>query len=334
MAVNVVQCVNTFGDRIVAFVDGDKLRPLKEFHSVYDAAWSAAETGTNLETLIRDAISDKSLDYDEIYELKSDWKLLPPFDHPRNASNLLVTGTGLSHRKSADNRNAMHSKGNETISDSMKIYQWGIEGGQPAIGQFGTAPEWFWKGDGDMVRSHGETLVCPWYGEDGGEEAEIAGVYIVGPDGQPLRVGFAATNEFSDHVMESRNYLYLAPSKLRECSIGPELVIGGSFDTVEGEAAILRGEEVIWAQPLASGEPNMVHSLANLEHHHFKYPQHRRPGDAHIYFFGTPGFSYGSGIRLEDGDVMFVRFDGYGRPLLNVLRIDITAPALQQVRQL
>jgi hypothetical protein len=65
----------------------------------------------------------------------------------------------------------------------------------------------------------------------------------------------------------------------------------------------------------------MCHSLANLEHHHFKFEAHRRPGDVHVHFFGADAFSFGEGLRLENGDVMQVRWDGFGRPLRNPLRI-------------
>jgi hypothetical protein len=64
----------------------------------------------------------------------------------------------------------------------------------------------------------------------------------------------------------------------------------------------------------------MSHSVANLEHHHFKFEPHRRPGDVHIHFFGADAFSFGEGIRLEQGDVMQVHFEGYGRPLRNPLQ--------------
>ena len=64
----------------------------------------------------------------------------------------------------------------------------------------------------------------------------------------------------------------------------------------------------------------MSHSLANMEHHHFKFEGHRRPGDVHVHFFGADAFSFGEGVRLEDGDAMQVRFDGFGRPLRNVLK--------------
>ena len=163
----------------------------------------------------------------------------------------------------------------------------------------------------------------PSHGDDGGEEAEIAGCYVVGDDGAPHRVGLCQSNEFSDHVMEAKNYLYLAQSKLRACSLGPELVIGGDLShEIRGHASIERGGKAIWAGPLASGEPWMCHTLSNLEHHHFKHADHRRPGDAHVHFFGADLFSFKDRLRLEDGDVMVVAFDGFGRPLRNPIRID------------
>ena len=57
-------------------------------------------------------------------------------------------------------------------------------------------------------------------------------------NGQPIRIGFTTSNEFSDHVMEKKNYLYLAPSKLRNCSIGPELVIDQDFSHLKGTVSV------------------------------------------------------------------------------------------------
>jgi hypothetical protein len=73
----------------------------------------------------------------------------------------------------------------------------------------------------------------------------------------------------------------------------------------------------------------MCHSLANIEHHHFKFDAHRRPGDVHVHFYGASAFSFGAGVRLQDGDVMEVSFAGFGRPLRNPVRIETAAP--QQV---
>ena len=132
----------------------------------------------------------------------------------------------------------------------------------------------------------------------------------------------AAGNEFSDHKMERRNYLYLAPSKLRQCSIGPELIVDPHFDLVPGTVKIERAGEVIWSKEIGSGEEKMSHSLANMEHHHFKYPQHRRPGDVHIHFYGAGAFSFGAGVELQSGDVAEIAFEGYGRPLRNPVEVE------------
>jgi hypothetical protein len=263
--------------------------------------------------------------------------LLPPFDYPDELARCLVTGTGLTHKGSADNRQAMHvGEPGKAVgeTDSMKMYRLGCEGGRPAAGEIGAAPEWFYKGSGTILRAHGEPLEIPNFAGDGGDEAEIAGAYLIGPDGTPCRVGLVQGNEFSDHVLESTNYAYLAPSKLRTCALGPELVVGDDFADVPGRIRIERGGSVIWEAALASGEKAMCHSLANLEHHHFKYGQHCRPGDAHIHFFGADHFSFRDRVRLEDGDVMEVAFAGFGRPLRNPVRVDRSRPTAVMVRAL
>ena len=55
---------------------------------------------------------------------------------------------------------------------------------------------------------------------------------------------------------------------------------------------------------IETGEANMCHSLANMEHHHFKFEAHRQPGDVHVHFYGAHSLSFGEGIELEDGDWM------------------------------
>src|SRR5262249_17126561 len=145
-------------------------------------------------------------------------------------------------------------------------------------------------------RAHGEALEIPTYSEDGGEEAEVAGIYLIAENGQPYRVGFANGNEFSDHQFEKENYLNLAGSKLRTCGLGPELVIDPQFDEIPVHVQIERAGQPIWAKEFRSGEQAMCHSLQNIEHHHFKFEGHRRPGDVHIHFFGTAALSFGDGV--------------------------------------
>ena len=61
----------------------------------------------------------------------------------------------------------------------------------------------------------------------------------------------------------------------------------------------------------------MSHTIANLEYHHFKYPQFRQPGDVHVHFFGTATLSFADGVRLADGDIVEIAAPDFGRPLQN-----------------
>jgi hypothetical protein len=157
---------------------------------------------------------------------------------------------------------------------------------------------------------------------DGGEEPEIAGLYIIGKSGQPVRIGFALGNEFSDHMMERINYLYLAHSKLRSCSYGPEILTGDLPVSITGESKIIRDGAVIWQKEFLTGEANMSHNIANLEYHHFKYTLFRQPGDVHIHFFGTSALSFADNIRTADGDIFEIQAEPFGKPLCNIIRIE------------
>jgi hypothetical protein len=318
----------------VAFVEEPHLRLLTGFGSIYELAKQSAESGTSLLKLIQSRVTSERLDYDSIYDGKSEWKLLPPIDHPAEPARCLVSGTGLTHLGSAKNRQAMHSANEAELNDSIKIFRWGMERGKPAPGQIGVAPEWFYKGSGGILRRPNEPLDVPSYAEDGGEEAEIAGIYLIDPDGQPRRIGMAIGNEFSDHKFEKKNYLNLAGSKLRNCSLGPELLIDPDFKSVPGKVTIERANKVLWSQEILTGEDEMCHSLANIEHHHFKFEAHRRPGDLHVHYFGACSLSFGAGVHLADGDEMIVEFNGFGRALRNPLRVARDGATLVAVKSL
>jgi hypothetical protein len=311
--------------RRVAIVEEPQLRCLAEVTSLYELVQRSLSRGGRLSDQALELARGEVLDYNAIYAGASKWSLLAPIDVPGMPSRLTIAGTGLTHLGSAKDRQAMHLadavKADETVTDSMRMFQWGIEGGHPATDQIGIAPEWFYKGNGFALQAPFAPLTIPAYGEDGGEEAEVAGIYIIGSDGTPYRIGMVNGNEFSDHRFEKRNYLNLAGSKLRTCSLGPELVVGAQFHQVVGDVRIERGAETIWSKKVATGEENMCHSLANLEHHHFKFEGHRQPGDVHVHFFGAHSLSFGEGIALQDGDWMEVRYQGFGRALRNPVRI-------------
>ena len=302
------------GERRVGVVEGSTLREVKSARSVRELALAAIEAGVGLAQQVDSLGLGDSYDY---ATLLAELKILPPLDHP-DPAHMLISGTGLTHLGSASARDKMHQAGDDTVlTDTMRIFKWGVEGGKPAAGQAGVQPEWFYKGDGSIVVRPGAAFPVPPFADDAGEEPEIGGLYVIGPDSKPYRVGFAVGNEFSDHVMERKNYLYLAHSKLRSCSYGPELRVGELPQHLAGTSRILRNGEEIWRNEFLSGEANMCHSLENLEYHHFKYSQFLKPGDVHIHFFGTATLSFADGIRTQPGDVFEISQAEFGAPLIN-----------------
>ncbi len=259
---------------------------------VHDLALEAAGSGRRL----RDVIMAHGLaDAVDLGALLAAGKMLLPASHP-DPAHMHLTGTGLTHLGSAATRDSMHAAAAaQDATDSMKMFRMGLEDGKPADLP-GVQPEWFWKGTGAGAVAPGAPLVSPAFALDGGEEPEVAGIYVIGPDGTPARIGWALANEFSDHAMERINYLYLAHSKIRPCSFGPEILVGELPAHIEGTSRIRRDGAVIWEKPFLSGEANMSHSFANLEHHHFNYPLFRQPGDLHVHILGTATLSVSDGI--------------------------------------
>lgn len=249
-------------------------------------------------------------------------RLLSPIDHA-DPAHLLISGTGLTHLGSAEGRDKMHRAAveNPAPTDSMKMFMMGVEGGKPAAGETGVQPEWFYKGDGGILVAPGEPLAMPAFALDGGEEPEIAGIYLIDADGTPVRLGYALGNEFSDHVTERGNYLWLAHSKLRPAALGPELLLGDLPEDVRGTSRIVRDGQTLWEKPFLSGEANMSHSIANLEHHHFKYAGFRRAGDVHVHFFGTATLSFSDGVTTQPGDVFEVSAAPFTLPVRNPLAV-------------
>ncbi len=285
--------------------------------STYALAAEAAASRRALADLVMDRGRGEAVD---LPALAAEGRLALPVSHP-DPAHMHLTGTGLTHLGSAAARDAMHAKlaGDEVLTDSMKMFRMGLEGGRPAGDGIGAQPEWFYKGNGHVAVAPGQPLVAPAFAGDGGEEPELAGIYLIAEDGTPCRLGFALANEFSDHVTERVNYLWLAHSKLRAASFGPEIRLGACPEDVRGSSRIRRDGAVVWEKPFLSGEANMSHSLANLEHHHFKYRLFRQPGDLHVHMFGTATLSFADGLQTEPGDVFEIAAPDFGLPLVNPL---------------
>ena len=330
--------------RLLQFTDGARARvgrvevdgavsPLSRFDSTYQLARKAIAERKSLEQIVSGEAFDAPIAYAELLSSK---RLLPPLMHP-DPAHCLVAGTGLTHLGSAAARDSMHQKigkQDAELTDSMKMFKWGVEGGRPAGSTPGMQPEWFYKGSGLNVVACGHAFASPDFAEDHGEEPELVGCYVIDDDGKPHRLGFAIGNEFSDHVTERRNYLLLAHSKLRQCGVGPMLNIGAVPSHLEGTSRIRRGGQMLWQKPFLTGEGNMSHSFANLEYHHFKYKQHRVPGDVHLHFFGTATLSFVDDVKVKAGDEFEIDLPALGAPLTNPLAIEPGGLALNEVAAL
>ena len=311
MTLSLIQYRGADGLRgVAALRDGGAPHIVPGVETTLALARRAIAEGATLAALVDAAGEGETLDLGTV-------ELLAPIDHA-DPAHLLMTGTGLTHLGSAEGRDKMHRAISDAAqqTDSMKMFLMGVEGGKPESG-VGVQPEWFYKGDGSQIVAPGSPLPSPAFALDAGEEPEVAGVYLIAGDGMPVRLGYALANEFSDHVTERGNYLWLAHSKLRPAALGPELLLGDLPAHVEGTSRIVRDGETIWEKPFVSGEANMSHSLANLEHHHFKYDLFCRPGDVHVHFFGTATLSFSDEIKTQAGDVFEISAAPFVLPVRN-----------------
>ncbi|MEO2036824.1 MAG: AraD1 family protein [Planctomycetaceae bacterium] len=319
--------------RRVGIVDGDEVCDLTSVKPTWlrtvDAFVEAECSSRHLSDVLAEAARQpavEKLSYATLLQGEPGGTL--PFLHPpvdaADRHRVTITGTGLTHLGSMQSRDNMHTDDTEDqgeMTDSAKMFAMGLQGGTPPAGQRGTSPEWFYKGSGHNLRGHRWTLELPGFARDGGEEAELVGCYVIDSQGVPRRLGFALGNEWSDHATERINYLYLAPSKLRQCAVGPELMVDFDFQELKLSCQVIRNGHTIYESgELLTGEQHMCHSLTNCEDHHFKYPQHRIIGDVHLHFFGTSKLSFGErDWKYEDGDEIHI-VPGSGAALINTVR--------------
>lgn len=314
------QMLGSDGQVCVVARTGDEARVVNGAQSVLalanDAIANSQTLAERIDQLGLGAVADIEAAYAE-------GRMLAPITHP-DPAHLHLAGTGLTHLGSAQTRDKMHAqdKPETDLTDSMKMFRMGLDGGKPSAGKAGVQPEWFYKGNGHALVAPGAPIPSPCFALDAGEEPEIAGIYVIASDGTPTRIGFALANEFSDHVTERQNYLYLAHSKLRHAAVGPEIFVGALPRDIRGTSKIVRDGETLWEKPFLSGEDNMSHTIANLEHHHFKYGIFRTPGDVHVHMFGTATLSFADGISTRTGDVFEISAPDFGLALKNSVVLD------------
>ena len=123
------------GSRSVILAEDDTAHFLEGVGSVRELALRAIAAGDTLEAAARACGMGASVDI--AAELAAG-RLLAPIDH-EDPAHLLMTGTGLTHLGSAEGRDKMHkaAAAGENVTDSMRMFLEGLEGGKPSDGAVG-----------------------------------------------------------------------------------------------------------------------------------------------------------------------------------------------------
>ncbi len=316
------QVLDNHGKKFVCATDDDGIsRKLADTPGIRALALQAIEAHCSLPTLINDRMTDEIINLAAALE---DGRILCPIDHP-DPAHLIVGGSGLSHKAWVD-LEPDRGEDENAWPDHYKTLMLGLHGGKPAKGEWGAQPEWFLKGNGDVLVPPGGAVEHPFFGDGPGEEAELAGIYIIGPDKTPFCIGYTLGNEFSDEQMFFKNVYHLAQSKKRHVSLGPEVLVGNLPDDIPARITLLRGDDVQWQANFRTGEANMLHSIGNIEAHYFKYSQWYIPGDVHVLYYGNAVMSTAQGEVIKDGDVFRLDCSTFGLPLINTVRFGAPFP--------
>src|SRR5687767_14877305 len=131
-----IQFETAKGQRQVGVVEGAQVLAIKAVRSAYALANLAIAGKRSLQEQVLALGTGDAHDYEAMLE---ELRVLPPLDHA-DAAHVLVSGTGLTHLGSAAARDKMHQKATATedeLTDSMRMFKWGVEGGRPASGVAG-----------------------------------------------------------------------------------------------------------------------------------------------------------------------------------------------------
>ena len=188
------QFIDENGKRALGVTARGESRLVKGARTMLDLARQAIAEGVSLRKLIADRGVGKPVDLARALKEK---RVLTPIDH-KDPAHVIVTGTGLTHLGSAEGRDKMHKDLADPakLTNSMRMFKLGLEGGKPGRGETGAQPEWFYKGDGSILAAPEGDLPSPAFALDGGEEPEIVGIYLIDDAGLPGGSGSRSATNF------------------------------------------------------------------------------------------------------------------------------------------
>ncbi len=232
----------------------------------------------------------------------TDWLLNVSFKKPFMPSNPMmgvVSGAGLTHRR------AIRSRG-LSWKDALAIQ-----------------PEWFYKGNGCILKTNDDDLIVPSFAGNGVEEIEIVALYYITRDKMPMRVGWTLGNEFYDRLSRKKHPNYLAQAKLMNCSVSAFVHLGEIPSSVTADVSIINNDrQVVWSRKLSTGLDSIIYPLEELEDLLFRHDQFCQPGMLHYLYLGSDVASFMDNKQLTDGDQIEVVSRWLPIPFINSIRLE------------
>ncbi|MFF3571523.1 hypothetical protein [Nocardia jiangxiensis] len=180
-------------------------------------------------------------------------------------------------------------------------------------------PNWFFKGFGSASAVGDGPLRVPATFEALCEEIEVVLVYVIDPTGAPVYVGYTFGNDLTDIGHFKRLPGHLAYAKLCQPAILPWLFREPPPAEVTGTVTIERDGAPAWQGAFRTGADALHYRVDDLVSTLFGYPELTRPGTVHYLYLGADKGSYQAGFRLDRGDRIIARIEGYGLELSNTI---------------
>ncbi|TKT74615.1 hypothetical protein [Aquamicrobium sp. LC103] len=309
------------GDLCVIVREGSEAYVVRDAGSVYRLTVEAARSGARLAARIHELGLGEAVDLEAVYE---EGRVLLPITHP-DPARMHLAGSGRLHPAASEMGEAAVAVSRQVPSSRRGK---GTTPGRPTNAQ----PAWFYRGNGYSAIAPGAPFASPSLPGRGGGEPEIAGIYVIGDDGTPFRLGFALANGFFGHADQRAESPDLASSEPRPSSFGPEILVGDLPADIRGVLRVLRGGRALLEEPFRSGETSMLHSIADLERNHFRHDLFRQPGDLHIHLFGAAAGSFADDLRAREGDVFEIAAPDFGLPLRNPFAVSASMENMRAPR--
>lgn len=164
---------------------------------------------------------------------------------------------------------------------------------------------WFYKGNGSLLKTHGEALNIPYHALSIACEPGIVCIYMVDPFGKLRFVGFTLGNDVHDPLLGNLDSPDALQASLRDCAIAPAMILGEMHCRLSIDARIERQDAQIscreYVIDLKEWQALRRCTQAFLEQHE----QFLQPGMVHYVFHGLghrdnePPLQHGDWLDLD-----------------------------------